>query len=498
MVTGGSWNAEVDDTHDAHEYLGCSKGLTLKTDETAHEEGLTYSEVGAAKTSPELADELRFAPLANLKGRATSASAIALVAHLADAYPRTTKTATRSNKPRTLGPQLHAAIGAFLADLLMAQGNEDGGGWLRLSLDKRGFKKPNPVSYRMFDGLRASWKAAGLIEEHAGYPGMLGFGNPGPRVGRMTRFRVTPKFLKIAKDHGVLIREVQDHFYIEFEMPFEIIQLTKPAGATRDTAIARGMRSEVAELNEHFATHELDGARHIGWVRKFHGASSDKYMLNRGWRLYSQPPMPATNYQNMPQERRLKLRMDGEPVSEIDIGASFLTIFYAAHGQRIKMDDAYSRIVGPDALDRAIVKFWVNASFGNRSLITKWSSNLKKAFAKRYRENDWTIDSKKYSVRLVREKTLACHPLLGQWGIKGAPNMPWSYGHLMFSESRVIISTMLRLAREHNIPAAPVHDSLIVPRSKEEIAYRILDEQFTKIIGVVPKLKLLPLNAAFF
>ena len=174
--------------------------LMLKPDETLYGGETVDSEVGTAKTSPELADELRFAPLANLKGRATSAPAAALVSHLADAYPRTTKKATRSNKPRTLQPQVYAAIGAFLADLLMAQGNEDGGGWLRLSLDKKRFKKPNPVSYRMLDGLRASWKSAGLIEEHAGYPGSLGFGNPGPMVGRMTRFRGAPKLLKIAKD----------------------------------------------------------------------------------------------------------------------------------------------------------------------------------------------------------------------------------------------------------------------------------------------------------
>ena len=113
-------------------------------------------------------------------------------------------------------------------------------------------------------------------------------------------------------------------------MPTELVQLTKPGGSTRNTAEARRLRSEIAELNTHFATHELEGARHIGWVRNFHGASPDKYMLNRGKRLYSQPPMPATNYQNMSQERRLKLRMDGEPVSEIDISASYLTIFYAA------------------------------------------------------------------------------------------------------------------------------------------------------------------------
>lgn len=469
----------------------------MKKDEALHEEEID-SEFAAAKTSPELADELRFAPLANLKGRATSAPAAALVSHLADAYPRTTKNATRSNKPRKLEPQFHAAIGAFLADLLMAQGNEEGGGWLRLSLAKNAFKKPSTVSYRTFDGLRTSWNAAGLIEEHAGYPGMLGFGNPGPRVGRMTRFRVTPKLLKIAKDHGVLVPEIQHHFYIEFEMPSELVQLTKPPGATQNTAQARDMRDEVAELNAHFAAHKLEGARHIGWVRKFHGASPDKYMLNRGGRLYSQPPMPATNYQNMSQERRLKLRMDGEPVSEIDISASYLTIFYAAHKQRIKTDDAYHNIIGPDALHRAIVKFWVNASFGNRSLITKWSADLKKAFAKRYREDGWIIDPKQYPVRLVREKTLARHPLLGQWGTKVAPNMPWSYGHLMFRESRVVISTMLRLAREHNIPAAPVHDSLIVPRSKEVIAWTILNEQFTKIIGVEPKLNVRPETALFF
>jgi hypothetical protein len=134
----------------------------VKADETLYGDEID-SDVAATKTSPELADELRFAPLANLRGRPISPSAVALVSHVADAYPRTTKSGTRSNKPRKLQPQLHAAIGAFLADLLMAQGNEDGGGWLRLSLDKRNFTTPSPVSYRMFDGLRTSWKAAGSL-----------------------------------------------------------------------------------------------------------------------------------------------------------------------------------------------------------------------------------------------------------------------------------------------------------------------------------------------
>jgi hypothetical protein len=103
-----------------------------------------------------------------------------------------------------------------------------------------------------------------------------------------------------------------------------------------------------------------------------------------------------------------------------------------------------------------------------------------------------------HSVRNVRAKTLARHPLLGLWGTKSAPNIPWSFGHLMFIEGRVVISSMLRLAREHNILALPVHDSLIVPRSKEAIAERILDEQFTAIVGVKPTLKIRPLSARYF
>jgi hypothetical protein len=181
----------------------------LKTDKALQDEPIVSREDTSAKTSPELADELRDAPLASLKGRTTSAAATALVLHLAVEYPRTSSKDGVSYKPQKLLPQVHAAIGAVLADLLMAQADEDGAGWLRLSLDKKAFKKPSPVSYRMFDGLRSSWKAGKLIAEHTGYPGQFGFGNPGPRVGKMTRFRATPKLLKIAEDHGVLLSEVQ-------------------------------------------------------------------------------------------------------------------------------------------------------------------------------------------------------------------------------------------------------------------------------------------------
>jgi hypothetical protein len=198
--------------------------------------------------------------------------------------------------------------------------------------------------------------------------------------------------------------------------------------------------------------------------------------------------MPATNYQQMPQRRRLELHLDGKPVAEIDISASYLTIFYAWHGQEVDAATAYSNLIGPDELHRAIVKTWVNSSFGNTGLLTRWSPRIQRGFAKRYWEQQWTIDTRLYPIRLVRERTLERHPLLEQWGrpINGKPQ---NYADLMFRESEIIVSTMLRLKREHGIPSTPVHDSLLVPVSDVETGKRLLNEQFEKLAGVRPTLK---------
>jgi hypothetical protein len=252
------------------------------------------------------------------------------------------------------------------------------------------------------------------IEEYRGYPGALKFGNPGPANGMMTRFRATPALLKKCDDYGVHPADVTDHFHLEFEMPDEVLQLTRPSRPTPDTPASKQLRDEVNELNDFFAKHSVDGAnaKHIGWVRKFHMAHSLPYAWNKGGRFYSQPPIRATNYQQMPQDRRLELRLDGKPIAEIDISASYLTIFYAWHGEEV--DAATARnVIGPDELHRAIVKTWVNSSFGNSRLLTKWSPDLKKDFAKRYREEQWTIDPRLYPIRLVRERTASATRTVG-------------------------------------------------------------------------------------
>ena len=42
---------------------------------------------------------------------------------------------------------------------------------------------------------------------------------------------------------------------------------------------------------------------------------------------------------------------------------------------------------------------------------------------------------------------------------------------------------------EHNAPALPVYDCVIVRKSDQELAMRILSKHFHKQTGLVPKLK---------
>ena len=64
------------------------------------------------------------------------------------------------------------------------------------------------------------------------------------------------------------------------------------------------------------------------------------------------------------------------------------------------------------------------------------------------------FDPKLYPMKMIKEKALKRHPLLGRWGdeIRGRV---MDYGDLMFIESEVIIGAMLTLMREHACPVCP-------------------------------------------
>jgi hypothetical protein len=86
-------------------------------------------------------------------------------------------------------------------------------------------------------------------------------------------------------------------------------------------------------------------------------------------------------------------------------------------------------------------------------------------------------------VKRIREKALEQFPLLERWG-----EDDFGWADLMFIESKAMLGAMVQLMNE-GIPSLTVHDSLIVPVSKEEIAEQVLREHYLKETGVVPALR---------
>jgi len=151
------------------------------------------------------------------------------------------------------------------------------------------------------------------------------------------------------------------------------------------------------------------------------------------------------------------MRIDGEDVVEIDISSSYLSIFYAWCDQQLDTDtDAYRGILGPTELDRQVAKFWINASFGNGKLLTRWTKEFKQDFQERLVKKGMApgaFDPKAYPMSVIKDRALQRHPLLLRWGgeIRGRVR---DWGDLMFVESEIIIGAMQELM-SMSIPSLP-------------------------------------------
>ncbi|WLA68684.1 hypothetical protein [Bradyrhizobium diazoefficiens] len=346
----------------------------------------------------------------------------------------------------------------------------------------------------MFDNVSRAFTEAGLVEHKAGFPGSYsGLSNPGPRHGKLTRYRATPALLEACAAHGVTPDTLGEHFRFEAVMPAELVRLTAPSRKTPDTEQAQRLRAQVAALNSFAAQHTLAHPnreiRHLGWVRLFHRADHPGFRWDKGGRLFSYP-QDATCYQRIRSKERRALIINEEAVVEIDISSAYLTIFYSWCGQQLDTDtDAYGGILGDTDMDREVAKCWINMSFGGGQLRTRWTKEIKENLLDCLARKDISpeaFDPQAYPMKWIRGCVLQRHPILDRWGgAIGDRVRDWS--DLMFIESEVIIETMQALMVS-GIPSYPIHDSIIVPRSKEAVAVDILKEKFRSRAGTVPKL----------
>ncbi|MDN4988989.1 hypothetical protein QY049_38245 [Bradyrhizobium sp. WYCCWR 13022] len=157
------------------------------------------------------------------------------------------------------------------------------------------------------------------------------------------------------------------------------------------------------------------------------------------------------------------MTINGSPVVEIDLRASYLTIFHLWHGVQLDKDHDPYVIPGLGEEARAVVKLWVAATFGSSGPLRKWPTVILKDYEL---EHGHPLDTDRYPPVQLGELITKHHPLMGRWGQPLKDGRVRTWADLMFEESRVIVAAMQGLMRD-GVPSLAVHDSLIVPEQYE-------------------------------
>lgn len=441
------------------------------------------------RQNPRELDDARYAALLS---RAHSDQATALVDTVADLVAGHELAAgTRTNKRHKKRVALRATVERLLADLIQAQLSEKANGYIYRSMRPAAFSQGG-VSYRVFKSVVDALAELKLLEVNKGFQTWGNpFGKRVPMIQKATRSRASQALLDLCDRHGVHVADFHQHFLIPLPDDPLILHAssrrteygTKIPGkpmSFEQTPHTDRLEEELKRLNQFLDGFELSGGIHRGYIRVFNNGDYPNFNWNMGGRLYS---YGEANYQQMESADRLKMTIKGEAVCEIDIRASYLTIFHALHGQTLDPDsDPYDVPgLGPEARD--VVKMWVTASFGNNAPIARWPREL----VAKYRERTGRSLGKRYSASKVGEKVMQRLPLLARLS---DPTRSEEYGwaRLMFVESQAIFATMIELMEEE-MPSLAVHDSVIVPLWGRQKAIKVLTKHYKAVAKVTPVLK---------
>ncbi|WP_334066722.1 hypothetical protein [Nereida ignava] len=246
----------------------------------------------------------------------------------------------------------------------------------------------------------------------------------------------------------------------------------------------QALRDSIEQLNEMASQHTFDGLlRANGDPKPFRGFyRTFIHDLQGGGRLYG-------GCEQMKPEDRLKIRIDGEAVSEVDIVSCQPSILL---GRSLKANlpfdtsplarDFYSCVV--EALDgqltRDEVKLVVNKALGTANIPKhQWPNDLKEA---RQRLSESQQTTPKWSD--ISDVILKEMPFL-----KLLQPLSEDTFTLQHTEAAMLYDVMWGLYKHKGVAALPVHDSLVVPQSQVDVTKKALENSFWFKTGVVPMLR---------
>ena len=372
-------------------------------------------------------------------------------------------------------------VDLVVSDLLSTLANKRSS-WVYRSMFRNTFSG-EPIGADTFNSITAQMQNNGLLETYDGGNVTNPFYDPStssPKFnpGKARRFRPSKALVSLATSYDINGDNFYDHFIVS--LPKKPIRLRAVKGNFRsrmdrgmvirfeETEQTRALTQQVQSLNEYLTDHSLEGGNFNGYIRGFNEGNHPAFKWDRGGRLYA---VGADSYQLLKKAERLKMKIDGKPVAEIDINASFLRIFHSLIDQPLPdRDDPYT----VDALPRDVVKAWVTATFGHNKFHRSWPSSLNKRL-----RDDGIDTSKGMSMTKVQDKVVEAIPSFKIWNPK-----EHGWPRLMFLESEQMIASMEQLRDNHDIPAFSIHDSVVVPKESVEIATAVLREKFEGCFGL--------------
>lgn len=279
---------------------------------------------------------------------------------------------------------------------------------------------------------------------------------------RATTVSAGPALLQLIADTGVTADDFQ---LLPLQEPI-ILKAPKPGHFDKaeeidyvETAETSGMRDAMLAINTALRSHSFTykGPGHVDLNDRDLKRIFTCGGFDNGGRLY------GGFWQPMGKHSRLRyLRVNGEDLVELDYGQVMPRLLYTAAGNTPPKGDLY-RIPGFE-LCRPGVKRMMSSMAFIQGRMTRFPKGVGKLFPKGVKAKD------------VTDAIEAAHPEIAHLFYTGI-------GHQCQNHESNILVTVLQTLNGHGIPALPVHDAILVPRSSVDEAEAAMLDAFADYTG---------------
>jgi hypothetical protein len=287
--------------------------------------------------------------------------------------------------------------------------------------------------------------------------------------GKAPRLWPAPALLTAAVRHGLTPASLADDFKDVYPTkppavpkPLQIFALKESPRAERvpipihvgDPEAVR-LKEAVDSYNAWIAQHDVGGCLPPRLKRVFTAC----WALGGRWYAVGN----EGNYQMMPERERLaRITINGEPVVEVDVQASHLSIMHGLLGLPLPEGDPY----GFSDVPRWVAKVWITVTLGKGSPVMQWAPRAMKSnpdLAEHDPKHVGRAICEQYS--FLRNPADAVTVLAGLDKLKhlGSPRKLLTH-RLMAIEAQALTGAM-DYVKGWGILALPTHDGLLVPVS---------------------------------